>query len=213
VRDTLKYQVLIVDGKKAKVRTVTGLEGQLTLSPLRTSEPAPDVVSYQVSETIDVSPGHYEFRVSATSAKLARGGSVYLDVDVPDFRAAPIVLGGLAVSYADGARVPVAPKTGPPALPFPPSLDRTFTSADTLRAYVEASVRQPVARPLVPSMDVVNADGRVVRSPSPSFVTGDPLRVEVSIPLSGLPPGAYVLRATLGDGADKATREVQFVVR
>lgn len=212
IRDTLKYEVLIVDEKKAKVRLVTGLEGRLTLSPLVAAEAAPEIVSYQVSDAIDVVPGHYEFRVSASSAKLAKGGSAYLDVEVPDFRAAPMVVGGFAIGYAEGSRVPVAPKTGPPALPFPPSLDRVFAASDTLRIYFEASVRAADARP-IPSIDLVDASGRVVRSPSPSFVSGDPIRVDTAIPLTGLKPGAYVLRATLGSGAAKATRETGIAIK
>ena len=212
LRDTLKYDVLIVDEKNARVRTVTGLEGKLTLSAVGASEAAPEVVSYQVSDTIDVIPGHYELRVSALSAKLAKGGSVYLNIDVPDFHAAPIVIGGLSVGYADGAHVPVAPKAGPPALPFPPSLDRAFTAGDTLSVYFEASAHVPGARPM-PTVEVLDKDGRVVRSPSPSFASGDPIHVSASVPLTGLAPGAYVLRATMGEGAAKATRETGFVIR
>ena len=212
VRDTLRYEVLVVDEKKARVRTVSGLEGRLTLSPLGASDRAPATVSYQVMDAIDVAPGRYELRVSAQSAKLAKGGSVYLDVEVPDFRAAPIVIGGLSVGYGDGARVPVAPKAGPAVLPFPPSLDRAFTAADTLRLYLEASVRPGSSR-VLPIVEVLNADGRVVRSPSPSFGGTDPMRVEASIPLSGLAAGPYVLRVTLGDGAVRATRETGFAVR
>lgn len=212
MRDTLKYEVLIVDEKKARVRTVTGLEGKLTLSAVGDADTAPETVSYQVSDAIDVIPGHYEFRVSALSAKLARGGSIYLTVDVPDFHAAPIVIGGLSVGYADGVRVPVAPKAGPPALPFPPSLDRTFTSGDTLSVYFEASTRLPDAH-VLPSVEVLDKDGHVVRSPSPSFASGDPVRVAATVPLSGLAPGVYVLRAALGAGAARATRETAFVVK
>jgi VWFA-related protein len=212
VRDTLKYEVLVVDEKKARVRSVTGLEGRLTLSAVRASDPAPPEVSYQVMDAIDLAPGHYEIRVSAVSAKLAKGGSVYLDVDVPDFRGAPAVLGGLAIGYADGGRVPVAPKAGPPALPFAPSLARAFAPDDTLRVYFEASVRAGGGL-TIPAVDVLDATRRVVRSPSPSFVSGEPLRVDASIPLSGLPPGPYVLRATVGEGASKATRETGFVIQ
>jgi hypothetical protein len=165
-------------------------------------------VTYQVSEAIDIAPGHYELRVSAQSAKLAKGGSVYLDVEVPDFRAAPIVIGGLGIGYADGARVPVAPKAGPAVLPFPPSLDRSFTPADTLRVYFEASVR-PGAPRAVPVVEVLSAEGRVLRTPTPSFAGGDPVRAEASIPLAGLASGAYVLRATVGG----VTRETGFVVK
>jgi VWFA-related protein len=212
VRDTLKYEVLVVDEKKARVRSVTGLEGRLTLSAIHASEPAPPEVSYQVTDAIDLAPGHYEIRVSAVSAKLAKGGSVYLDVDVPDFRSAAAVIGGLAIGYADGSRVPVAPKAGPALLPFAPSLARAFAPDDTLRVYYEASVRAGGGR-TIPSVDVLDASRRIVRSPSPSFVSGDPLRVDASIPLSGLPPGAYVLRATVGEGASKATRETGFVIQ
>ena len=212
VRDTLMYEVLIVDVKKAKVRMVTGREGRLTLSPGAATEAAPEAVSYLVTDVVDVIPGHYEFRVSALSAKLAKGGSVYLDLDVPDFRAAPLVIGGFAIGYAEGGRVPVAPKTGPPVLPFAPSLDRVFSESDTLRVYFEASARAANAR-AIPSIDLVDAGGRVVRSPSPSFASGDPIRVDASIPLAGLPPGAYVLRATLSDGAAKATRETGIAIK
>jgi len=226
-RDTLKYEVLVVDPKKAKVRSMVGLEGHLTLSALKPGEPLPDRVAYQVGETFDLAPGRYELRVSATSAKLAKGGSVYLDVDVPDFRAAPVVLGGMSVNYAEGSRVPIAPRRPrpaqrgalvvlptqepPPALPFPPSADRVFTAGDTLRVYVERTIRSG-GRPLA-SIDVVNADGRVVRSFSPSFTSGDPIKIQHVIPLAGLARGPYVLRATLADSAARATRESGFVIK
>jgi VWFA-related protein len=223
VRDTLKYEVLLVDEKKAKVRSVGGLEGRVTLSPVRPGEAPPETVAYQVAHVLDVQPGRFEFRLSALSSKLAKGGSVYLGADVPDFRAAPIVLGGIAVGYAEGARVPVAPTTiangvrgrrsapAPgPALPFPPSLDRVFTASDTLRVYVEARAR---VSGLIASLDVVNDAAKVVASHSPSFTSGDPVRIIGDVPLRGLPSGAYLLRVTLAGGGQKATRETGFAVR
>jgi VWFA-related protein len=229
VRDTLKYEVLLVDEKKAKVRSVGGLEGRVTLSPVKPGEPPPDTVAYQVAHVLDVQPGRVEFRVSALSAKLARGGSVYLDVDVPAFHTSPIALGGIAVGYADGARVPVAPtivggsarggRGAPPsapapssasALPFPPSLDRVFRASDTLRVYVEARAR---VSGLIASLDVVNDAGKVVASHSPSFTSGDPIRISGDVPLQGLASGAYLLRVTLTGGGQKATRESGFSVR
>src|SRR5207245_10094515 len=132
-------------------------------------EQPPETVSYQVGRTLDLKPGTFAIRVSALSTKLAKGGSVYLDVDVPDFRAAPIVLGSLLVGYADGARVPVAPTVavagrsgapaGPPApaLPFPPTLDRVFAASDTLRVYAEGSAWTVTG--LMASIDVLTAGG------------------------------------------------------
>lgn len=230
VRDTLKYEVLLVDEKKAKVRSVGGLEGRVTLSPARPGEAPPDTVTYQVTHVLGVKPGRFEFRVSAMSAKLARGGSVYLDVDVPAFHTAAMTVGTLAIGYADGARVAVAPTvtadSGPPlgrgrgaapvpaskpALPFAPSLDRVFSASDVLRVYAEATARSTAG--LTASLEVVNADGKVVASDSPSFSATDPIRVAADVPLHGLAPGAYLLRLTLAGGGQKAVRESGFVVR
>jgi VWFA-related protein len=228
LRDTLKYEVLIVDEKKAKVRSVRGLEGRVTLSPNAAAGPAPDAASYQVTETIDVQPGRYEFRVSATSAKMGKGGSVYLGVDVPDFRSAPVVLGGVGIGYAEGARVAVAPPSPPPAvqrgarvvtpppdvrpaLPFPPTLDREFTAADTLRVYAEGTSRG--SAPLTATIDVIDAAGDTVRSPSPSSTTGEPIKIQGVVPLAGLAPGGYILRITLSGGTTRAVRESGFAIR
>jgi VWFA-related protein len=226
VRDTLKYEVLIVDEKKAKVRSAGGLEGRLTLSPKASGETPPAIVSYQVTHTLEVPPGHFEVRVSAFSGKLAKGGSVYLDVDVPDFRAAPAVLGEMAIGYAEGPHVPVAPGaspvtamssrgTPPPsataALPFPPSLDRVFTPGDTLAVYIEGTARSSSG--LLASLDVVDAAGKVVRSQSPSFSSSDPIRLRGAVPLEGLSPGAYLLRATLTSAGRSVSRESGFAIR
>ena len=65
--------VLVVDEKKAKVRSIGGLEGRLTLSPKADAGPPPETVAYAIlHESVDVMPGHFEFRVSATSAKARR---------------------------------------------------------------------------------------------------------------------------------------------
>jgi len=223
LRDTLKYEVLVVDEKKARVRSLGGLEGKLQLSPAGRPEDLPKSVTYQVEESLEIPAGRYELRVSATSDRLAKGGSVYLDVDVPDLRAAPIAIGGLAVSYADGPRIPVAPPStqrGAPAapkprsgegrLPFAPTLDRAFTSADSLRVFFEGVSRAPQ---VTASLTVIDASGRSVLTVVPSVTPGDPLRVDDVIPLRTLGPGAYTLRATVTAGGRSATRDLGFSVR
>jgi VWFA-related protein len=214
LRDTLKYEVLVVDEKKARVRSLVGLEGRLTLSPGAADQVLPPTLAYQVGETFDLAPGHYELRVSAVSQKLSKGGSVYLAIDVLDLRAAPPAVSGIVLAYADGPRVPVAPPSARSAaspVPFAPSLDRVFTEGDSLRVYFEGFTR--AAGNGAVAIDVLNADGKVVVSPSPSFTSGDPIRVQATVPLQGLTPGAYILRATLGAGTLKATRETGFLIR
>jgi len=212
LRDTLKYEVLVVNEKKARVRSLGGLEGKLTLSPAQGGE-APPTVSYQVGELVEIPPGRYELRVSATSERLRKGGSVYLDIDVPDLRSPPVALGGLAIAYADGARVPVAP---PPLrrpaspLPFAPSLDRVFTASDSLRVYAEGVCRNNGASA---TLEVIGAAGTRVLSVVPTVSPGDPLRVSAVVPLRGLPPGPYTLRVALTDGSHTAAKDVGFAVR
>jgi VWFA-related protein len=212
LRDTLKYEVLVVDEKKARVRSMGGLEGKLQLSPSGRPEDMPAAVAYLVETSLEVAPGRYELRVSATSDRLARGGSVYLAVDVPDLRAAPLAIGGIAVTFADGPRAPVAPPSvrRPAPLPFAPTLDRVFTASDTLRVYFEGVSRAPGVSA---SLTVLDAAGGVARTIAPAVSGGSQVRVEGAVPLSGLAAGPYVLRATLSDGSRTATRDVGFAVR
>jgi hypothetical protein len=150
--------------------------------------------------------------VWGTRDRLARGGSVYLAVDVPDLRAAPLAIGGIAVTFADGPRVPVAPPSvrRPAPLPFAPTLDRVFAASDTLRVYFEGVSRAPGVSA---SLTVLDAAGGVARTIAPAVSGGSQVRVEGAVPLSGLAAGPYVLRATLSDGSRTATRDVGFAVR
>ena len=227
VRDTLKYELLVVDEDKKRVRSLGGREGRLTLSVAALGRTPPAIVRYQVSESVELPPGRYEVRWSATSAKLRKGGSVYLPIVVPEFRSAAPTLGGVAIAYLDGAHVPVAPVHAVPLaargarvimpaaptredVPFAATLDREFTAADTLRVYAEGTVRSG-ARPMV-SVDVVDGTGRVVRSPSPSFAVGEWVKIQGAVPLAGLPPGRYVLRVTLTADPGRAVREAGFAI-
>ena len=88
-----------------------------------------------------------------------------------------------------------------------------FDPADILRVYLEGTSRAVGARPVV-SVDVLDTHGKVVRSPSPSFMTSDIISIESVIPLSGLPAGSYILRATMTNGSRAAAvRETSFAIR
>lgn len=206
LRDTLVYELLIVDAK-GKVRTLGELEGRLVLSPAQGAPP--DAVTYQVCEIIDLPPGRSEIRLSALSERTSKGGSAFLPVDVPEFGGTAPVLSGMAVGYLEGPRVPSAPQRTPLPLPFVPTLDRSFSRADTLRVYVEAAG----APGLRPSIEIIDAGNRVVLSPSASFTSGRPLKISAPIELKSLAPGAYLIRASVTDGTASARREAGIVVR
>ena len=208
LRDELSYEVLAVDEKRREVTRAGGLKARATLSPAGT--PSPEIVTYQVADTITLPPGTYQLRASAQSARLKTGGSVYLNVEVPDFRRVPVAIGGLAIGYAGGPRVPEAPVaarlTPASRLPFAATLDRVFASSDVLRVYFEvAAGGTPQAMP--GRLEILAADGVTVRS-SLDFTSNDQGQVDVTVPMSDLDTGAYILRATVSHGGEKISREV-----
>jgi VWFA-related protein len=218
LHDDVSYEVLVADENKNKVTSRTGREAQLVLKP-GVVGPAPETVSYQIGTALDLAPGRYQLRASASSVKLAKGGSVYLTIDVPDFSASPLSLSGLVLGYADGARVPVAPAptpgpargASPVTLPFAASLDRHFSTADTLRLYFEVAQKSGSAALRAKVEFVAEGDQIPVsfdlepRAGSRSF--------DVPLPLRDLAPGLYRLRVTATDGAHSAQRETGLSVR
>ena len=110
LRDDVSYSVLVVDDKKAKVTSRTGRAASFAMSAKDANAAMPDSVTYQIPLTIDLPPGVYQLRASATSKKLGQGGSVYLGLTVPDFNKEPLLLSGIVLGYADGSHVPVGRK-------------------------------------------------------------------------------------------------------
>jgi hypothetical protein len=220
LHDDLSYSVVVIDSTKAKVTSRTGLEARLVLKPQASGPEMPETVSYQVPLSLELAPGRYQLRAAALSAKLAKGGSVYLSIDVPDFSKEPLGLGGLTVGYADGARVPIAnplPTPKPSArnetvLPFAPSLDREFTRTDRLRVYFEVTRRNP-ATSVRTKTEIIDASGESRGWIDRQVPSGDSGRVDLTLPLSTLTEGTYILRVTAADDANAATREMQIVVR
>lgn len=116
LRDDVSYSVMVVDEKRAKVTQRTGRSARFSLSATDPDKAAPDTVTYQIPLTIDLTPGRYQLRASALSKKLNKGGSVYLEITVPDFAKMPLALTTIALGFADGPRVPVG-RTTPPGMP------------------------------------------------------------------------------------------------
>ncbi|HEX6323143.1 MAG TPA: hypothetical protein VFZ36_05405, partial [Vicinamibacterales bacterium] len=227
LRDVIAYEVVAVDQNKGKVRSLGGEEARVTLSPATAGRPLPETATYQIAQTFALDPGRYQLRVAAESRKLARGGSVYLQITVPDFRRDALTLSGLAIGYAEGARVAttmveaprrraparrgfVAPAAPPAALPFAPTLDREFSTEDVLTIYAEVAAKDQRA-PIAGELTLAQVDGRTTRSSA--FTPDARGRLRVDLPLSGLPPGAYVLRASVTSGAHASTQDVAIAVR
>jgi hypothetical protein len=221
LRDAIRYSVAAIDLQGAKVAEQFGSEILFALRP-RPGAPT-DVVTYQLLKAIELPPGRYQLRAALESDQMDAGGSVFLPLDVPDFRDEALVVSPLTLGYADGSRIPQAPTggrysgafTAPPAsqiLPFTPTLDREFVPADVLWLYFElwrAEPRQDVAIRLV----AIDASDRIVATFDQTVAARDDGRVGMKLPLDQLTPGAYRLRVLASDGERLAQQEVGVLVK
>jgi hypothetical protein len=229
---------MVVDAKRAKVKQRTGRSATFSLSAENPDQAEQDTVTYQIPHTIELEPGRYQLRASAMSKKLDKGGSVYLDIIVPDFSSQPLALTTIALGFADGPRVPVgrtraipfggitgpgiATPIVPPAqvraqngenpLPFEPTLSREFQRADAIRAYFKVLRTNPGVTVAL-EIRIVDASGTEQLGYDRIVRPNESSGVDLRIPLSTLSPGAFTLQIAAGDSRNVAKTETGFIVR
>lgn len=206
--DSLRYTVFAVNLKTKKVAAQFTNTAQLSSAQLPKA-PVGDAVAFVIPIEMLLPAGEYQLRASATSTRLERGGSVYLTIDVPDFSAAPLAIGGLLIGTGGPQRVPMAATSV--SLPFTPSVDREFQTADTLRIYFDVVARRAAA--MSARVEVRDAGGRLVKGTTLPVAATDRGHVDLQLPLAGMPPGAYVLRVSVSDPANTAYRETGILIR
>jgi VWFA-related protein len=175
---------------------------------------------YDVLARIEVDrPGKYEVRVSAHSTLSDTRGSVYIDVDVPDFRNAPVSLSGLLV-----ARIPPGGLVAPAGAfadfnPSAPTSERTFGASEIVVASgrVYQGGRSAVT-PVELTLSLRNAAGESVASQSrtiaaSAFDANRSAPLEFRLPLGDLKAGHYLCRVDATRGGDSASRDVIVTVR
>jgi hypothetical protein len=197
----------VKNGKPVKQLTNTA---SVASAPL--GESAPAGITYQMPRGVVLPPGRYQLRASASSTKLSRSGSVFLDLEVPDFGKESVTLSGIEVGYADGPRVTQAKPPGAmQIIPFDPSLDREFHANDTVRVFFEVARKSPNTTKT--TVELVDYQDHVVTTITPQVNGTNIGQVDMKLPLKDMKPGAYRVRATATSGGTTATREVGIVVR
>jgi VWFA-related protein len=176
----------------------------------------------QVLTKTELKPGRYQLRVAVGSQQ--RGGSVLLDLDVPDFSRKELSMSGLVLRRPDNPQGIFLPEGDPlQALGRRgPTTARAFRTSDIVTAYAEIYA-DAGARPH--TIDVTSTlrseAGDVIPVASATMSseglkkTGNMLRVEPQLPLRDLQPGRYVfsLEARSSDGGNPVTRSIPFRVR
>lgn len=209
LHDSLRFQIVAVDLRKK--RSVLSRTEQRDIawpaSGAREGETA-----YEVTTELPLEPGSYQLRTSADSTVLGTAGSVYLIVDVPDWKTALIALGGLLLGYADGPHIASVASGDAAALPFLPTLDREFSPSQNLRLLCDFW-RAPSVADVELAVDLIDQADHVVRSESTEVGEADRSRLDTRLSLDGLPPAAYRLRVTATAGSFRDSREVGITVR
>ena len=172
----------------------------------------------------DVPPGRYQLRLAANEVVGGRAGSVFWNLDVPDFTKTPLVMGTLAVTSTSAVRTPTSfdSPTLKDLMPGPPTTAREFKLEDTLAVLAEV-YDNDAARPHTVDLTatVRSDDGTQVFTTRDSRASQE-IKADrggytyvATIPLQDLVPGKYVLTVEAKSrlGGDPATREFQFSVK
>lgn len=181
---------------------------------------------FRLQSKLNVPPGQYQLRVGAREANGGRVGSVFIDLEVPDFQAKDrLVMSGLLLTSSASAGIPTASadQQFKDVLPLPPTTAREFGQDEVMAVFTEVYDNTTVANHAVDiSTQVIADDGKVV------FKTSEPRTKSelqggrggyghmAQVPLKELAPGLYVVRVeaiSRVTDVKPVSRDVQFRVR
>ena len=206
----VEMRALDVEGR---VHATTRREARFTIRP---NAPA----AVQILSRTEIRPGRYQVRVAARAAGLDVDGSVFSDVEVPDYSRQRLSMSGVLLGGSE-PDVPTVPRDVIADLTtsLVPTLRREFRSDERITASVR--IYQGGTRPLAP----VRVIARLVRPDDTTAVESievlDAARFEASrsaeyvfpLPLAPLAPGAYRLAIEAQLERTTARRDVVFAVR
>ena len=200
-------------GQDGSKKSEHGLNAEVTLKPNVKGK-----IGYEVLSRIDLKPGRYQLRLSAHLPGEDKSGSIYYDVDVPDFSKGPLQMSGAMISVTPSVHASPRDKLAD-ILPIVPTTTRHFNSGDVVSSFVK--VYQPgrgSLQPVIMASRITDSLGAVITNrvaTLPVLAFGD-LRVanwRFPIPAATLKPGLYLLTFEATLGTAKMKREVRFTVR
>ena len=211
---------LVATDVSAKVLPQTRQAGTITIPADSRADVERD--GLHVLTKADLQPGRYQLRVAVGTQQ--RGGSVLLDLDIPDFSRKELTMSGLVLRGPQDPEGVFLP-TGDPLEVLArrgPTTSRVFRNADMVTVYAEV-YEATGGRPHNIDVNAVlrNEAGQVIpvasatRSSDEVKKAGDLLRVELQLPLAELAPGRYVffLEAKSTAGGGPVSRSVPFRMR
>ena len=174
------------------------------------------VVRYEIVSRLTLKPGRHSLRVGASRKSDAMTGSVYCDVEVPDFRNDRLSLSGLVLEASPG--LASAPKGMlRDILPVVPTTLRDFTRDMTVAAYLRAYQGGTAsAQPFQLTGSIINARNEKVWSmpvPLQRAVRAERFaEARFELPVARLEPGRYLLTVEVTDGSRTVRRDLRFTI-
>jgi len=204
-------------------KTFSGERNTVTLNLKPDTVPRVRGAGFRVISQIDLPPGRYQLRVGVREANNRRAGSVFYDLEVPDFFKESFALSGIALTSASSTVAPTArPKDAlTELLPGPLTSYREFPQNDEIAFFVEAYDRtEPAAHKVALSATVKAEGGQTVfqtreeRDSSELGGSSGGYGFTARVPLKDFAPGLYVLRVEAQPLAgDRRTTERELVFR
>lgn len=184
-----------------------------------TLRPSEGDARYEILTRLDLKPGRYQLRFATHNTALEKSGSVYVDVDVPDFAKEKLSLSGVVLAVD-----PALPAAGADLLggiaPVTPTTQRSFTARDTVTVFLRAyqGGNKPPNRVAVRTTIRDDRDAVVFESGTlldPSAFSG-PRQADIRfvLPLATLKPGAHLLTVEAAlDEKTTARRQIRLTIR
>ena len=171
---------------------------------------------YDVAVQLKLKPGVYSIRTSAENTALGVAGSVYADLEIPDFAKAPLSLSGVLLQVSPPPPIVFAANDILSGLPSAPTTLRAFTTTNRVKAFLRVYQGSGVKlAPVAFSLYILDEKGdRVYEQAStlaPSlFEKTRGADVTVDVPVRRLSPGLHLLRIEVAAGGATVRRDVTF---
>jgi VWFA-related protein len=173
--------------------------------------------------TLDLPPGRYQLRVAAREANNGTVGSVFTDLEVPDFSKQAFAMSGILLT-SSGAGLTPTPRMDEELkklLPAPPTTTRGFATVESIFGYVDVYDALQPAHGVSIVTTLTGVDGTKVFSTTEERKSSEfgggrgGYGVQFEVPLKDVKPGLYVLEVeatpTLKDKTPVA-REITIAV-
>jgi len=175
---------------------------------------------------LTLEPGRYQIRIGVRDSVAKQVGTVFYDLQVPDFRKDPLMLSGVLITASSALNAMTAQPDPVTAklLPGPAMARRTFGSNDMLTVFAEIydNMAAKQARQIEASVTLTSEDGKEVFSARDSLANPagadhwGAYALTRDVPLKDVPPGRYLLKvetqARVGNNNAGAVRETLLTI-